>query len=129
MNAWMQVLVSVLTVAASSGFWAYMQRRDSTRTQTDRLLRGLAYDKIVSMGMMYIERGWITKDEYEEYQKYLFAPYKALGGNGVTDRVMAAVSNLPLQSRARYAELMQQTKGRSLNHDHPSFTQAYGHIE
>lgn len=117
MEAWVIVvltaLISVLgSVGASSGFWAYMQRRDAKRTQTDRLLQGLAYDKIISMGMNYIERGWITKDEYEDYRKYLYEPYKALGGNGVTERVMAEVSNLPLRSRAMYATILQEAKTR-----------------
>ena len=131
MSAWQQVLwTSVTTVLASGGFWAYMQRRDSTRTQTDRLLRGLAYDKIVSLGMVYIQRGWITSDEYEEYRKYLYDPYRALGGNGVTERIMAEVSNLPLRSRAQYAQLLNQAKIRGKeNDDEPQLVEAYNNIE
>lgn len=111
-----QVLItSVAAVCASSGFWAYMQRKDSKRTQTDRLLQGLAYDKIVSMGMAYIERGWITKDEYEDYRKYLYEPYKKLGGNGVTSRVVAEVENLPLRARAKYAEILQEAKTKRVD--------------
>lgn len=126
MESWLQVMLtalitSVAAVIASSGFWAYMQRKDAKRTETDKLLLGLAYDKIISMGMSYIERGWITRDEYEDYRRYLYEPYKALGGNGVTERVVAEVSNLPLRSRAKYAEILQQAKTRSpddnSNHD------------
>lgn len=117
MDPWVPVTItSVATILASTGLWAWitarMQRRDVTRTQTDRLLQGLAYDKIVSLGMQYIERGWITKDEYEDYRKYLYEPYKALGGNGVTERVVAEVSNLPLRSRAMYAQILQEAKSR-----------------
>lgn len=116
MDPWVPVITSVSTILASTGIWAWitarMQRRDVVRTQTDRLLQGLAYDKIVSLGMSYIERGWITKDEYEDYRKYLYEPYKALGGNGVTERVVAEVSNLPLRSRAKYAEILAEVKAR-----------------
>jgi hypothetical protein len=113
---WVPIITSVVTILASSGLWAWitsrMQRKDVKRTQTDKLVQGIAYDKIVSLGLMYIERGWITKDEYEDYRKYLYDPYKALGGNGVTERVMAEVSNLPLKSRAKYAQILEEAKSR-----------------
>ncbi len=110
---WWQVFVTaVVTVLASSGFWAYMQRKDMKKTQLDKLVLGLAYDKIISMGMAYIERSWITKDEYEDYRKYLYEPYKALGGNGVTERIMAEVSSLPLRPRSTYVEVLREVKER-----------------
>lgn len=114
MNPWLQTLVTILgTLAASSGFWAYVQYKDHGRKQNNQLLLGLAYDKIISMGMEYISRGWITRDEYEDYRRFLYEPYKALGGNGVTERIAAEVSNLPLKSRAKYAELLVEAKTRS----------------
>lgn len=111
MNSLSQALITALAaVAASSGFWAYVQRKSAKQTQNDRLLLGLAYDKIISMGLSYIERGWITKDEYEDYRKYLYEPYKALGGNGVTERVVAEVSSLPLRPRSKYIEVLQEAR-------------------
>ncbi len=120
MQQWLQTMITALVaVLGSTGFWAYLQRRDGRKTHKDQLLLGLAYDKIISMGMMYIERGWITNDEYDDYRRYLYEPYKALGGNGVTERVMAEVSNLPLKQRAKYAEVIQEAKTRSgSNHEH-----------
>lgn len=112
-NILLQILLTLATAGfASTGFWAYIQRKGTSRTEMDKLLLGLAYDKIVSMGMAFIERGWITRDEYEDYRKYLYDPYKALGGNGVTERIMAAVSNLPLMSRAKYATLISDIQAR-----------------
>jgi hypothetical protein len=117
MDQWLQTLLTaVLAVAGSSGFWAYMQRRDSRKSQTDRLLQGLAYKEIISMGMDYIERGWITNDEYDDYRR-LYDAYKALGGNGVTERVMAEVTNLPMRPRSVYAEVIQAAKSRSPRSD------------
>lgn len=96
------VLTSVTTVAASSGFWAYiqvkLQKKDTTRTAQTRLLLGLAYDKIAQLGLSYIERGWISRDEYEDFRKYLYEPYKDFGGNGVAEQIMHQVSNLPLRT-------------------------------
>lgn len=115
-NPWLQTLVTIIgTLIASSGFWAYVQHKDVGRKQNNQLLMGLAYDKIIVMGMGYIERGWITRDEYDDYRRYLYEPYKALGGNGVTERIAAEVSNLPLRSRAKYAELLVEAKTRSTN--------------
>lgn len=118
METWTQVLVGsfiaiIGAALGSSGLWAYLQRRDTTRTQTDKLLLGLAYDKIVSIGMALIERGWVTKDEYEDYMNYFVSPYKALGGNGVTTRVISEVENLPLRSRAKYSrDILEKAKSR-----------------
>jgi len=106
------LMTAIVTVTASSGFWTYMLRKDTTRTQTNHLLMGLAYKEIIALGMSYIERGWITQDEYEDYRRYLYEPYKKLGGNGVTERVMAEVSNLRLMSRHVYGQLLQEVKAR-----------------
>jgi hypothetical protein len=101
---WLQIaLTSITTVLASSGFWAYRSSKNHTRDATTRLLMGLAYETITTLGVAYIERGWVTKDEYEELNKYFFTPYKDLGGNGVAERVMNEVSHLPLSSHNKYA--------------------------
>lgn len=92
-------------VGTASAFWAYMQRKDKVRVATTRLLMGLAYDKLMTLGVKFIERGTITRDEYEDYRKYLYEPYKALGGNGVAERIMSEVSNLPIRSNSKFAEM------------------------
>lgn len=97
------VLTSVVTVLASSGFWAYVMRRDNTKSATTRLMMGLAYEKLMDKGEKYLDRGWISRDEYEDYQKYFYEPYKALGGNGVAERIMNGVSDLPIVGHDRHA--------------------------
>lgn len=99
MDTWVPVAVtSISTVLASSGLWSWLQKKNSNQSATSRLLMGLAYDKITNRGMEYIKRGWISKDEYEDFQKYLYEPYKDFGGNGVAERIMTEVSRLPLRS-------------------------------
>lgn len=106
MDPWIQAIVTFgATIIASSGFWAFLQKKDTTKNAISSLLLGLAYDKIVTLGLSYIERGWISKDEYEDFRNYLFDPYKAFGGNGVGDRIMEEVSHLPLRSTNRYVEI------------------------
>ncbi len=97
---WVQtVLTVVASVGASSGFWAFLQRKDTIKGATTQLLLGLAHDRIVSMGMGFLERGWLTKDEYEDFMKYLYKPYSEFGGNGLAEKVMNDVSKLPITAR------------------------------
>lgn len=57
---------------------------------------GLAHDRIVHLGMAYVERGYITQDEYENLRVYLYEPYEKMGGNGSARRVMLEVDKLPV---------------------------------
>lgn len=72
-------------------------KRDEKKGAMAQLLLGLAHDRIVFLGMSYIERGWITKDEYEDFHKYLWTPYAKFGGNGLGEKVMVEVNKLPIQ--------------------------------
>ena len=97
MPSWMQLILTIVgSVVASSGFWAYIQKRSERNDVKTQVLKGLAHDRIISLGMRYIERGWITQDEYENLYEYLYKPYKKMGGNGSGDRVMDEVRKLPI---------------------------------
>jgi len=63
------------------------------------MILGLGHDRIVSLCNEYIERGWISSDEYENLYKYLYKPYEEMGGNGSAKRLMAIVNNLPVKER------------------------------
>lgn len=66
---------------------------------------GLALFRMTDMGAAYLQRGWITFDEFSDFQKYLYEPYKELGGNGAADRMMQALSALPLVSNEHFPGL------------------------
>ncbi len=92
----LQMLVTVAcSLAASSGFWAFAQRRIDRRRADTKILVGLARDRIVSLGMEYIRRGWISAEEYGELYDGLYVPYRESGGNGSAERVMNEVAGLP----------------------------------
>lgn len=103
------LLAAITGVASSSGVWAYFSKRSDKNTANQRLLMGLGYDKIVTIGVAFIERGYVSKDEYEEYLKYLVEPYKALGGNGVAERVAHEVGKLPFRA-IKFAEVVIKEK-------------------
>lgn len=97
MDPIVQTLVSVVcAVVASSGFWAWMQKRHDNKDAKTELLIGLAHDRIMYLCMSYIKRGWITQDEYENLRTYLYEPYEKNGGNGSAKRLMVEVDRLPI---------------------------------
>lgn len=99
MNEWIKTAVTVLiTLLGSAGFWGYLEARRSKKSANTRLLVGIAHDRIVFLGMKYVERGYITRDEYENLNDYLFEPYSEAGGNGSAKRVMEEVRKLPLHN-------------------------------
>lgn len=97
-NIIQMVITIVCSVLASSGFWAYIQKRTEKNDVRTQMLIGLGHDRIISLGMQYIERGYITQDEYENLYDYLYKPYEAMGGNGSAKQVMEHVKKLPIRS-------------------------------
>ena len=79
MEPWIQTIITITcTLLASSGFWAYIQKRGDASNAEKRLLIGLAHD------------------QYENLHDYLFIPYSEAGGNGSAAKVMKDVDNLPV---------------------------------
>ena len=98
MPTWAQTALTVaLSVIASSGFWAYLTKRLERKDVRTRMLVGLGHDRIMYLGSHYIERGWITTDEYENLHEYLYKPYEDMGGNGSAKRIMDEVNKLPIR--------------------------------
>lgn len=100
MEVWLPLIATALaSIGASSGFWAWMMKRGDTREATTKLLLGLAHEKIIDNGMTYIRRGYVTKDEYDDFFKYLVKPYSEFGGNGLADKIVSEVNRLPIHSK------------------------------
>ena len=90
-------LVAIITsILASSGFWAYIQRRDGNNKARTKLLIGLTHELIVYLGVVYLDRGSITKEEYDNLMEKLYRPYLELGGNGLVEKVVQDVGKLPI---------------------------------
>ena len=92
------VLPLMLSLVASSGFWAFIQSRTGNKSVQTQMLIGLGHDRIVYLGMKYIERGWVTKDELENLVDYLYKPYENMGGNGTAKKVVDDVKKLPIKN-------------------------------
>ena len=98
MEVLQQIVLTVFSsVLASSGLWAYITKRLEKKDVKTEMLVGLAHDRILFLGMHYVDRGFITQDEYENLHDYLYVPYEKLGGNGSAKRVMQEVDKLPIK--------------------------------
>ena len=110
-SPWLHSVVTIIcAVLASSGLWAFLQKRAERKaakskqtTVETQMLIGLAHDRIIYLGMIYIERGWVSQDEYENLYEYLYKPYEKLGGNGSAKRIMIEVNKLPIH-KSTYTE-------------------------
>jgi len=92
------VFTGLYTVAASAGFWKFFSHRQSEKQSEIQLLLGLSRELFNIISASYIERGWISRDEYENLVTHIYAPYKVLGGNSTADRIMEEISDLPFRS-------------------------------
>ena len=108
------IVTVIVAMFASSGFWAFIEWKlrnrkdvDENRQHQTDLLKGLAHDRIVYLGLKYIRRGWISADEYENLSLYLYKPYLAMEGNGSARRIMTEVDQLPIRPPS-YVQLHQE---------------------
>lgn len=112
----LHILVTVIvTLAASSGFWAYIMSKDKMKNASTQLLIGLGHDRIMYLGEKYIAKGSITQDEYENLYTYLYIPYTDLKGNGSAKRIMDSVYRLPVKPSSGSSYSVQSTEERRDN--------------
>lgn len=86
---------AVTALLGGSGIWAWARTRSERNDSEDKLLLQVAKNQLISQGRFYLERGYITMDEYEEYESE-YKVYAALGGNGLARRVFKQVDDLPI---------------------------------
>lgn len=90
------IITASASVMVSSGLMTYLFTKCIKKDNRTSMLLGLGHDRILYLGMQYLQRGYITKDEYENLYDYLYLPYEKMGGNGSAKRVMEEVNKLPL---------------------------------
>ena len=86
---------AVTALLGGSGIWAWLKTRTDRNNSEDKLLLQVARNQLVSQGRFYLDRGYITMDEYEEYETE-YDIYSRLGGNGLARRVFKQVDELPI---------------------------------
>ena len=87
----------LIGIFCSSGIWGLILHQINKRDGRTKLLLGLCHDRIFTLGMEYLRRGWVTREELTVINKYLAEPYFKLGGNGVVKQVMSEIIELPIK--------------------------------
>lgn len=91
------VVVSVVVaVIGSTGFWSWLSHRREKKSAQALMLMALGHDRIMALSTKYVERGYITADEYENLLG-LYEPYAEMGGNGSGSRMVEACKALPIK--------------------------------
>lgn len=99
------LVLPILTIVAgiitalitSQGLWGHLSTKSHKVSAESELLRGLAHTRIMDLCEKYIERGWITPEEYEDLITYLYHPYLELGGNGTVKKMVDnEINRLPI---------------------------------
>ena len=89
--------LSASVVSMTTFLIARKDNKDKKKSAERDMLMGLGHDRIVFLGSQYIQRGNITKDEYENLHDYLYKPYSELGGNGTAAKIMKEVEQLKIK--------------------------------
>ena len=90
-------------VFASTGFWTFLiniiQNHNKKHDALTQMVLGLGHEKIIELCLKYIDRGYVTDDEYSDLIKYLYKPHNVLGGDGTADKLVDEVKKLPIKEK------------------------------
>lgn len=95
------VITIMIAIFGSTGLWTVintlLQNRKSRKSVERDALLGLLHERLYSQCMEFIERKYITDDELEDLEKYLWLPYHELGGNGTGEALFKQVQKLEIR--------------------------------
>ena len=95
------IVTIVVAVFGCTGFWTglfslIMSKREKKDAKNQMIL-GLGHDRLRYLCEKHLAAGYISADDYEDLDKYLYQPYKKMGGNGTVEKLMNDVRKLPLR--------------------------------
>lgn len=95
-----QMLAVILAVFASNGLWSflgdYLRQKFGRKTMVERLVLGMAHDRLHFLCEKYISKGGLTPDEFDTL-KSIAEPYLEMGGNGSGRKLYDQASALPIE--------------------------------
>lgn len=93
------IITVFLAVMASQGLWTFLgdflRQRYGKKTILERLVLGMAHDRLHFLCAKYIKEGSMTPDEYDTL-KSIAEPYLEMGGNGSGKRLYDQAAKLPI---------------------------------
>ena len=87
--------LSAIIIAALNRHWAKQDRKDDRLTALVSAQKVLMIDRVRYLGQRYINKGCISLVDKENLLE-MHKAYKALGGNGHLDTVIAEIEELPI---------------------------------
>ena len=95
------ILTFVAAIFGCTGFWTFVSslitsRREKKDAKTQMIL-GLGHEQLREKCEEHLTKGYISADDFEDLDKYLYQPYKKMGGNGTVEKLMNDVRKLPLR--------------------------------
>lgn len=89
-----------MLTAVTTGLAGYLvwlaQKTYTNKSASARALKALLRAEIRERHHHYVERGWITAHELDEFID-MYNAYKELGGNGTVEKMYQTVINLPIK--------------------------------
>lgn len=116
-NIVIAIITSVAAIFASTGFWTFFTKKYESDTAEEKLLMGLAHDRLINLSTKYIHRGYITHEEYNDLREYLYLPYLKRGGNGTVEKIFAEVDKLPIKAVSDIYKIKEDFYGLTKNCD------------
>jgi len=103
-------ITGAFMIFASAGFWSFITRILDKRSVKTQATLGICYLGVKMSCKMLLAKGWATTDEIEDVEKYLYEPYKAMGGNGSAERLMNKVRELPISKEGENVVYKEMSK-------------------
>lgn len=89
-----------MLTAVTTGLAGYLvwlaQKTYTNKSASARALKALLRAEIRERHHHYVERGWITTHELDEFID-MYNAYKELGGNGTVEKMYQTVISLPIK--------------------------------
>lgn len=89
------ILGSSALAAIISGIFGLIGSRQQKESGVEAGVRILLYERIKFLGTRYVEKKYISNDDYEDLLKMHQVYHNALKGNGFLDDIMEQVKKLP----------------------------------
>lgn len=103
-------ITGAFMIFASAGFWSFITRMLDKKSANARATLGICYLGVKMSCKMLLAKGWATTDEIEDIEKYIYEPYKAMGGNGSAERLMNKVRELPIKEEGENVVYKEMSK-------------------
>lgn len=95
------LITILLAIFGCTGFWQLIlwiiQSIANKKSTEHKALTGLLHDRIFCLCNRYIDKGFVTPEEYKNLLA-LYEPYVGLGGNGTARALKEEVDTLPIRS-------------------------------